>query len=100
MTISTADHHRLSHGPWKPLGFQALTPTIATGLTVPAGAKFAYISQRTQPSRWRDDGTSPSATVGIFLAANEVLIYRGDLSAIEFIDTAAGAGNVEIAYYG
>ncbi len=99
MSISTSDFYRKMVGPWYPVaGFQTLTPATATGLTVPAGASFAYITVRTNDVRWRDDGTSPTTTVGMLLKANEVLVYKGDLSAIEFIDVGA-ASAVDVAYY-
>lgn len=83
----------------KPLGYQQIT-NVATsvGLTVPAGAQRALIQPTGQAVRWRDDGTDPTATVGMRIALNGELFYDGDLSVIEFIQEAAGAV-LNIAYY-
>lgn len=84
---------------WVPLGFQQLaTLTSAVGLTVPAGATAAYVVCTGQPVTWRDDGTAPTATVGIPLPVNTVLLYQGTLGAIQFIQTTATAV-CNVAYY-
>jgi len=84
----------------KPLGYQktsgaAAAKTLADlgpGGAIPAGATFAYVQAETQDVRWRDDGTSPTATDGILLTAGDVLIVdRGQLNVIEFIEVAATA---------
>jgi len=48
--------------------------------------------------RWRDDGTAPTASVGMPLPAGTILSYDGDLSRIRFIETAASAA-LNISYY-
>ena len=88
------------------LGYQQITPNTATGLTVPArapdGSKqqatFAIITPEGQNVRWRDDGTAPTATVGMPLAAGTSLSYDGDLKAIRFIQQAA-TGYLNVSYY-
>lgn len=87
-------------GPWEPLGFESISnPATAQSLTPVAGAKFALISTATAAIRWRDDGTAPTATVGIALAVGEYFQYFGDLSAIQVINDG-GAAVVSVAYYG
>lgn len=82
-----------------PMGYEQITDmSSATGLTVPSGADFALIQALDQNIRWRDDGTSPTSTVGVQLSAGDVLRYDGDLSAFEAIEEAASA-EVNIAYY-
>ena len=84
----------------RPLGFQQITSlSAATGLTVPQGALIALIQAEAQDVRWRDDGTSPTASVGIVLGAGVTLPYTGDLSAIKLIEILASA-KLNIAYYG
>lgn len=83
-----------------PKGFQAITDlSAAVGLTVPAGASFAIFNVTGQNVRWRDDGTNPSATVGMLIAAGgQDYEYQGNLSAIKFIEVTSGA-KLNISYY-
>jgi hypothetical protein len=85
----------------KPTGFQRITSLSgATALTVPAGSSIAVIGCTTQNVRWRDDGTSPTATVGMLIrTTDQPFIYRGDLGRLKFIEAAASA-SLEVAYYG
>jgi hypothetical protein len=81
------------------LGYQQITNlTASTALTVPAGATMALIIPELQGVRWRDDGTAPTATVGMPLAAGTSLSYDGDLKAIRFIQQAA-TGYLNVSYY-
>lgn len=82
-----------------PLGYQQLTSiSSATALTVPAKATVAIIQPETKDVRWRDDGTSPTAGIGIVIAAGDSLVYSGNLSAIKFIEVAA-TGKLNVSYY-
>lgn len=82
-----------------PKGYQQISgASSATGLTVPSGADFAVIQALSQNARWRDDGTSPTASAGMQLAAGDSMRYDGDLSAIEFIEEAAST-EINVAYY-
>lgn len=82
-----------------PLGYEQITDvSLATGLSVPSGADFALIQAVSQNVRWRDDGTSPTASVGMQLTAGDTLRYDGDLSAFEAIEDAASA-ELNITYY-
>jgi hypothetical protein len=89
------------------LGYQQITSlSAASGLTVPTRAPdgsfqkptFALIVAETQGVRWRDDGTAPTASVGMPLAAGVPLQYDGDLNKIQFIEQAASA-KLNISYY-
>lgn len=87
-------------GNLRPLGYQQITSlSSATGLTVPRGAIVALIQPETQAVRWRDDGTNPTASVGMPLAAGETLPYTGYLETIKFIQQTASA-TLNISYYG
>lgn len=85
-----------------PLGYQQISATTlaaATALTVPAGANFALIRVEAANVRWRDDGTAPTATVGMLLLDTDApLEYSGELSAITFI-LAASSPILNVAYY-
>lgn len=64
----------------------ASTPTVA--VIIPTGAGV----------RWRDDGVAPTATVGMPLGVDGVLIYDGDLTRIRFIQQQATAV-LNVSYY-
>ena len=83
-----------------PLGYEQITGLgpAAKALTIPAGAQRALIQTTGQNVRWRDDGTDPTATVGMQLAAGDSLFYTGDLAAIRLIEDAASA-TVNVSYY-
>jgi hypothetical protein len=89
------------------LGYQQITSLSAsTGLTVPTLAPdgsfqkptFALIIAEGAPVRWRDDGTAPTASVGMPLAVGVPLQYDGDLNKIKFIEQSASA-KLNISYY-
>jgi hypothetical protein len=81
------------------LGFQQITSlSAATALTIPTGATMALIIPETQAVRWRDDGTNPTASVGMPVAIGESLNYDGDLSRIRFIEQTASA-KINVSYY-
>lgn len=86
----------------KPLGFQQITAAqlaAAINLTPPVGAVLAVIQAANGAIAWRDDGTSPTAAVGMTLPAGGELDYNGDLTAIQLIQAASGAV-ANISYYG
>ena len=89
------------------MGYQQITSlSSATNLTIPqttpnglnAKPVFALIVAESQAVRWRDDGTSPSASVGMPLAVGIPLQYDGDLTNIKFIEQVGGA-KLNISYY-
>lgn len=90
------------------LGYQQITSlSSAQGLTVPSVdpvsglnvmPTIALITPETNGVRWRDDGTNPTASVGMPLAAGVTLQYDGDLRKIKFIEQTASA-KLNISYY-
>lgn len=89
------------------IGYQQITSlSAAAGLTVPTTDKsgnkqqptFALIVAESKDVRWRDDGTDPTASVGMPLAVGVPLQYDGDLTRIKFIETSASA-KLNISYY-
>ena len=95
-------HGRVVVDPYAtPLGHEQITGiSSAKGLTAATyeGASFAMIQAQDQDVRWRDDGTDPTTTAGMVLAAGQSLNYYGDLSAIKLIEATATA-KVNVAYY-
>jgi len=83
-----------------PLGYQQLpVSTPAVGLTVPTGATFCYITVVTADVMYRDDGTDPTATVGMPIAlGTQNFLYAGNLAAIRFISTT-GTAVLNVLYY-
>jgi hypothetical protein len=88
----------------KVVGFEQLTSlSSAVGLTAATykNANLAIIEcdhTANKYVRWRDDGTSPTATVGMTLAPGAQVEYDGDLSAIKLIEESASA-KVNVTYY-
>lgn len=89
-----------------PKGYRQVTATSAAftlasafGGSIPAGARVAFIQAEAQTIRWRDDGTAPTATVGMNLPVGGALEYDGSLAAIQFIAATAGA-ILNVALYG
>jgi hypothetical protein len=86
------------------LGYQQITSlSAAAGLSVPSDpskppATMAVIIPEGQTVRWRDDGVSPTALVGMPLIADAALVYGGDLTSIRFIETVSGA-KLNVSYY-
>jgi hypothetical protein len=89
------------------MGYQQITSlSSVTNLTVPQRTPngqnskpvFALIVAEGQAVRWRDDLTSPSASVGMPLAVGIPLQYDGDLTNIKFIEQVGGA-ILNVSYY-
>lgn len=89
------------------LGYEQITSlSAAASLTVPVRdvqglscrPSIAIITPETQAVRWRDDGTAPTSSVGMPLAAGTTLQYDGDLTKIQFIQQTASAA-LNITYY-
>lgn len=85
----------------RPLGYaQDTTISAASALpSIPAGARMAKIQVLTQSARYRDDGTDPTAAIGMLIAAGETIEYWGDLSAFKVIETTTTA-ELNVSYYG
>lgn len=78
---------------YTPLGYAQITNlATAVGLgAIPAGATVAFINCEASEVRYRDDGTAPTAAIGMPLNPGQTLQYSGNLSAIEFIQVVGGA---------
>ncbi len=82
------------------LGYQQITALITTPatLTVPAASRAAQICAESSIVRYRDDGTAPTATVGMPIAAGTCIFYSGPLTALQFIEAASPA-TLDVSYY-
>lgn len=86
----------------KPVGYQQLTvSTTAVGLTVPSNAGRAVVVVEAQPLRYRDDGTNPTASVGMLcVAATRFDIEsREALLAFKAIRSGGTDSVLSISYY-
>lgn len=80
-------------------GYQQITATSsAQSLTVPTGATIAQICVETAAIRYRDDGTAPTASVGMPVAAGTCFAYSAPLRAFQFI-AQSGSPVLNILYY-
>jgi hypothetical protein len=84
----------------KALGYQQILPTVSTGLTIPAGTRYAIVTCLGAAVRWRDDRAAPTPTVGYPLSPGSELLYdSGSLPGLRFIEQTAGA-ELNVCYYG
>lgn len=86
-----------------PCGYQQITSlSAAIALTVPTNCggtvSMATITPEAQAVRYRDDGTDPSATVGMPMAVGVTLVYEGRITAIKFFEQTGGA-KLNVSYY-
>lgn len=88
-------------------GYQQITDLSAsTALTVPerdlngqlVEPTMVLIVAETQGVRWRDDGTAPTATIGMPLAVGVPFNYDGPIQNLRFIQQTASAV-LNISYY-
>jgi hypothetical protein len=80
-------------------GYQQITmTTLKAVLTVPAGATVAYVVVEGQAMRWRDDGTAPTAAIGMPVPVAGTVTFAGNLAAIQFFPQASGS-ILDVSYY-
>jgi len=80
-------------------GYEQITVlSSSTGINGAAGATLAVIVVEGQNVRYRDDGTDPSASVGMPVPAGASINYDGTFDDLRFIEVAAGA-ILNISYY-
>lgn len=83
----------------QPKGYSKVTSlNTVKSLTVPSGASRCLLKVETQPVRWRDDGSNPSATDGMLIDVGDEFWYTGQVGAIKFIETAASA-TLHVSFY-
>ena len=87
---------------YNPLGYQQLSTTLTSAQplpNIPTGARGVLLTVSVANVRWRDDGTAPTSTTGMLLTTtDEPFYYEGNLSKLQFIETATGA-LLDISYY-
>ena len=86
----------------KPVGYQQLVVSnSAVGLTIPLNANRALIVVEDAAVRFRDDGTVPTATVGVQIFQNQSfeITDADSLKAIKFIRKTGTSAELNISYY-
>jgi hypothetical protein len=75
-----------------------LAITSSTGLTVPSGAVYATVQALTATVKYTTDGTTPTSSVGMTLAAGNSLGVPGQtlMTGIRFI---SATGTLDIEYF-
>ena len=87
---------------WTPRGYQQDTAmTSAQPLpSIPQYTEAVLLQATGDNIRWRDDGTAPTASVGMrLLAGGEPFFYVGDVRKIRVIEEGTAAV-LNCAYYG
>jgi len=80
-------------------GFQQITDlSSAVTLTVPADTGRALIQSNGAAARWREDGTTPTASIGTLLKDGFDISMDGQLDKVQFIQVSASA-ILEVHYY-
>ena len=82
--------------------FQQLTvSTTAVGLTVPRGTKMTVLSVESNPIRYRDDLTDPTAAVGVLVGTGSTLVLCGDsVSRFRAIRQTGSDALLNVSFYG
>lgn len=82
--------------------FVAVAGDLATltGAALPAGATFVSIQAKTGDVRLRDDGTAPTASIGMLLRQDSVWSCAGNLSTLRLAPTGTAPVTVNFAFYG
>ena len=84
-----------------PVGYVQQSVSAAAGLSsIPSDANKAIIQPETGDIRYRDDGTAPTSSVGMYLFADNTLTIESlaMLNAIQLI-AVSGTVTVNISYY-
>lgn len=83
-----------------PAGYQSVTANSSVAVTVSGTGTADQCLIRVEGSavRWRDDGTAPTASVGVPLAVGEVLSYNGEPGLLKIISQGSTA-TINISYY-
>ncbi len=82
-------------------GFEQLTvSTSVLTLTVPQDAVMAIINVRDNDIYWRDDGTDPTASVGMHQKADTYFAVCGSAMGQIGLIRDTGDAEVNVSYYG
>jgi hypothetical protein len=80
------------------IGATAQSLAALIGASIPSGARVVYIEPEGGDIRFRDDGTAPTASVGLRIYNGVAWPYIGNLSAQQLI-AVTGSVTVNLAFY-
>ena len=84
------------------LGYQQITVlTASVGFaSIPTGSETVLVQAEAQNVRYRDDGTDPTAAIGMILVTNTIYEFTvAQFARMRFIEVAATA-KLNISFYG
>jgi len=87
----------------QPLGFCQIAVSTAVTLSsacanYPSNSNAIVVVVETAAVRWRDDGTAPTSSVGMFLDIGSTLTYMGDISKVQFV-AVSGSPVIDVSFY-
>jgi hypothetical protein len=88
----------LGYGQLTSLGSAVLLSTVTGG--IPAGTQTVVLQAEAQNVRYRDDGTNPSATVGMILVSNTMYEFTIAQFARMAVIEATATAKLNISFYG
>lgn len=104
MCLPLRAQERTATGFIQPLGYCQLTSVSSSTLVsscsggIPARTAWAVLCIDTAAIRWRDDGTAPTASVGMPVASGQCFYYSGTFAALRVI-AQTGSPVVNISFY-
>lgn len=100
--IGTHPAQAIANGgiPTQSAGYQQYTSLSSSTpfSSVPSGAWYAVITVESAGIRWRDDGTAPTASVGMPVAAGSTFYYTGSFAKFAIIQQTSGA-IINVSWY-
>jgi hypothetical protein len=87
-----------------PLGYCQLSSVSSSTLVsscsggIPTRTAWAVLCVETADIRWRDDGTAPTTSVGMPVAAGQCFYYSGTFATLRVI-AQTGSPKVNISFY-
>lgn len=81
---------------YDPIGFERIA--LPGALTVPGQARMMLVQAEGANVRWRDDGTPPTAAIGMLLQDGETISYTADLESFRAV-VVAGVASLNVSYY-
>jgi hypothetical protein len=95
-----ASGQQVIDGVLEPAGYVQITDvSTAIGVgSIPANTKLTLVQAEGQDVRWRDDGTDPTAGVGMLLEDGQTLVYNGNPTVLRLIQVTTTA-KLNISFY-
>lgn len=96
--MNNISYDALGYGQLTSLSSAVAISSVTGG--IPAGTEQVAIQAETQNVRYRDDGTSPTASVGMIFVANSIYVFNvAQIARMKVIEATASA-KLNISFYG